>query len=187
MAPAASIGIRTGAVFGFCRKKPRSSARYFSARGTTIRSARTSLASSARRVSAGVRLRNDTLARPRSYSSVRALTTFRFISPPTTPTVTRFKPAMSVIEDPGGATSNTTARARTMTACACDRSPTSPRTTARSVLSDENISAASSALAVSTSLRRTGAFAAVSRLASADISFVASPSSDPTATVSVVG
>ena len=72
-------------------------------------------------------------------------------------------------------------------ACACDRSPTSPRTTARSVLFDENISAASIALVTSTSLRRTGAFAAASRLASADISFVASPSSDPTAMVSVVG
>ena len=97
------------------------------------------------------------------------------------------KPATSAIEDPGGATSNTTACARTMMACACERSPTSPRTTARSVLFDENISAASSALAVSSSLRRTGAFAAVSRLASADISLVASPSSDPTAIVSVVG
>ena len=72
-------------------------------------------------------------------------------------------------------------------ACACDRSPTSPRTTARSVLFDENRSAASIALVVSTSLSRTGAFAAASRLASADTSFGASPSSEPTAMVSVVG
>ena len=187
MAPAASMGISTGALFGFCGKRPRSSVRYLSARGTTTRIARTSLASSARRVSAGARLRNVTLARPRSYSSVRMLTTFRFISPPTTPTVRRFRPATSVIEDPGGATSNTTAWARMTTACACDKSPTSPRTTARSTLSDENRSAASSALVVSTRLSRTGAFVAASRLASADTSFVASPSSDPAAMVSVVG
>jgi hypothetical protein len=70
---------------------------------------------------------------------------------------------------------------------ACDRSPTSPRTTARSVLLDENRSAASSALVVSTGLSRTRAFTAASRLASAEISLAASPSSDPTAMVSVVG
>ena len=48
-------------------------------------------------------------------------------------------------------------------------------------------SAASSALAVSTMVSRTGAFCCASLLASADTSRLASPSSDPTAMVSVAG
>src|SRR5215471_2711637 len=94
---------------------------------------------------------------------------------------------MSVMEDPGGAMSSATASAKTTMACACDRSPTSPRTTARSVLPDANALADSSAPAVSTTLSRTGAFISASRLASADTTFGASPSKDPTAIDRVTG
>src|SRR5262249_37960486 len=73
------------------------------------------------------------------------------------------------------------------TACAWDRSPTSPLTTARSTLPDENASAASSALVFSTSESRTGAFFCASLLASAATTLLASPSNDPTAMVSVSG
>ena len=74
-----------------------------------------------------------------------------------------------------------------MTACACDKSPTSPRTTARSVLPDEKAFAASSALGMSTTLSRTGAFMETSRAAIADTIRDASPSNEPTAILSVVG
>src|SRR6516225_7913305 len=94
---------------------------------------------------------------------------------------------MSVIEDPGGATSSATAWARTRMACACDRSPTSPRTTARSVLPDENAAADSIGPVVSTTFSRTGASVTASRLASAETILGASPSSDPTAIDSVTG
>ncbi len=88
---------------------------------------------------------------------------------------------------PGGAISSTTACATTITARACERSPTSARTTARSVSPEEKALAASSAVVLSTTLSRTGALVAFSRLAIACISFGASPSSEPAATVNVVG
>src|SRR5437764_449659 len=109
------------------------------------------------------------------------------MSPPTTPTVRRFKPAISVMGDPGGATINATARATMTTACAFERSPTSARTTARSTLPDEKALAAPSALSASTTESRTGADVAASRLAIAETTLPASPSYDPTAIVSVVG
>ncbi len=149
--------------------------------------ARTSLASIARRTSASPRFLKVMPDRVRSNSSVRILTSRLLTSPPTTPTVTRFRPAMSVMAEPGGATSSTTVCATTATACACERSPTSPLTTARSTLPDENASAASAALPASTILSRTGAFCCASLPASAETSRVASPSSEPTAIVSVVG
>src|SRR3954466_2367606 len=74
-----------------------------------------------------------------------------------------------------------------MTACACDRSPTSAPTTASSVLPDENAVAASTALEVWTTFNRTLAFVAASRDAMAETIRPASPSSEPTATLSVVG
>src|ERR1700726_2011814 len=74
-----------------------------------------------------------------------------------------------------------------MTACACDKSPTSPRTTARSAFPDEKAFAASSALDVSTTLSRTGALMETSRAAIADMIRAASPSNEPTAIVNVVG
>src|SRR5580693_2520684 len=74
-----------------------------------------------------------------------------------------------------------------MTACACDKSPTSPRTTARSAFPDEKAFAASSALDVSTTLSRTGAFMETSRPAIADMIRAASPSDEPTAIVNAVG
>ena len=52
--------------FGVLGKNSRTSARYFSVRGTTMRRARTSLLSSARRTSAGARSLNETPARSRS-------------------------------------------------------------------------------------------------------------------------
>src|SRR5436853_3781589 len=112
---------------------------------------------------------------------------FWFASAATTPTFVRFRPAMSVIGDPGGATSSATDSASTTTACAWERSPTSARTTARSLLPDENALADSIGPAVSTTLSRTGALIAASRLASADTILGASPSNDPTAIDSVTG
>src|SRR5262249_50843338 len=98
-----------------------------------------------------------------------------------------FRPAMVVIADPGGATSSATASARTTMACACARSPTSPRTTARSVLPDENAAADSMGPDVSTIFSRTGALLTASLLAIAEMILGASPSSEPTAIVSVTG
>src|SRR3954468_6670322 len=69
-----------------------------------------------------------------------------------------------------------------MTACACDKSPTSARTTARSVLPDEKAFAASPALDVSITFSRTLAFVAATRDAMAETIRPASPSSEPTAT-----
>src|SRR5204863_7409630 len=63
----------------------------------------------------------------------------------------------------------------------------SPLTMARSTLPEANALAASSALGVSTMVSRTGAFDWASLLDSADTSRLASPSSEPTAMVSVVG
>jgi hypothetical protein len=79
-------------------------------------------------------------------------------SPLTTPTLTRFNPAISVMVDPGGAINSATACARTITACACERSPMSPLTTARSTFPEEKALAASSALGTSIIFSRTGAF-----------------------------
>lgn len=63
MAPADSIGISTGVAFAFCGKSPRTSVRYFSVGGITIRMALTSFDSSARRASAGARFLNATFCR----------------------------------------------------------------------------------------------------------------------------
>jgi hypothetical protein len=90
-------------------------------------------------------------------------------------------------EDPGGAISIATMWLTTTTARACDKSPTSPRTTARSALPEENISAAASAVPESMTVNRTGALIATRRLAIVDIAFLASPSIEPTATVKVTG
>src|SRR5215510_11812345 len=99
----------------------------------------------------------------------------------------RLMSAMLVIADPGGAMSNATACVRTTMACACDRSPTSPRTTARSVLPDENAAADSIGPLVSTTLSLTDALLTASLLASAETILGASPSRDPTAIDSVTG
>src|ERR1051325_6138247 len=187
MAPADSIGIRTRPALVFCGNRPRTSERYFSVSGTTTKIARTSLLSSARLASAGVTSLNFTLARAKSYSLPSTLTSFRLVSPATTPMVARLSSASPSTEVPGGATKSATARATTITACAFDRSPTSPRTMARSVLPDENALADSTALEVSTMLRRTGAFFSANRPAIAVTIRPASPSSDPTAMLSVVG
>ena len=63
----------------------------------------------------------------------------------------------------------------------------SARATAKSVSPEENALTASSAFPLSTTLRRIGAPADVSRVAIIDINWTASPSKDPAATVSVVG
>ena len=76
IAPADSIGISTGFVLPFCGNRLRTSVRYFSVRGITIRMAPTSLVSMARRVSAGAIFLNVTLALVRSYSLVSTSTTF---------------------------------------------------------------------------------------------------------------
>ena len=94
---------------------------------------------------------------------------------------------MLSMDDPGGAMISTTIWLTTTTACACDKSPTSPRTTARSTLPDENASAAPSAVPLSITVSRTGAFVETNSLAIADIALAASPSTEPTATVSVTG
>jgi len=88
---------------------------------------------------------------------------------------------------PGGATMRTTTWLTTTTARACDRSPTSPRTTARSALPAANALAAPSAVPLSMTVSRTGALASTSRLAIADMALAASPSTEPTATLSVTG
>src|SRR5882762_3045068 len=130
---------------------------------------------------------NTTFARPRSYSLVNTSTILEFATPPTTPTVWPFRLSTLSMGDPGGATISTTTWLTTTTAFACDKSPTSPRTTARSTLPDENASAAPSAVPLSITLSRTGALVETSSLAMADIALAASPSIEPTATVSVTG
>src|SRR5437667_223189 len=92
----------------------------------------------------------------RSYSLVNTSTILEFATPPTTPTLCPFRPSMLSMDDPGGATISTTTWLTTTTACACDRSPTSPRTTARSTLPAENALAASRAVPLSITLSRTG-------------------------------
>src|SRR5450755_1650366 len=128
-----------------------------------------------------------TLARARSYSLVNTSTILEFASPPTTPTVWPFSLSMLSMDEPGGATMSTVAWVRTTTAWACDKSPTSPRTTARSTLPAANSLAASSAVPVSITLRRTDAPVDTSWLAMADIALAPSPSIEPTARVSVTG
>ena len=130
---------------------------------------------------------NVTLARTRSYSLVNTSTILEFDAPPIRPTVRPCRLSMLSMDDPGGAMIMTTKWLTTTTACACDKSPTSPRTTARSALPDENASAASTAVPLSITLSRTGAFAETSSLANCDMAVAASPSIEPTATVSVTG
>src|ERR1700760_4740831 len=74
-----------------------------------------------------------------------------------------------------------------MIAWASERSPTSPRTMARSVLPDEKISADSIGPVVWTIFSLTGALVEASLLASAATIRGASPSSDPTAIDNVTG
>ena len=70
---------------------------------------------------------------------------------------------------------------------AWERSPTSARTMARSILPAANSFAESSTLSVGTILMRTADFAASSRPAMIAATLVASPSNDPTARLSITG
>src|SRR5579863_665636 len=94
---------------------------------------------------------------------------------------------MLSIDEPGGAIRRTVTWVRTTIAWACDRSPTSPRTTARSTLPAAKTFAASRAVPVSMTLYRTEAPSDASWLATVDIALAASPSIEPTASVSVTG
>src|SRR5450631_133186 len=90
----------------------------------------------------------NTLARSSPYSLLSTSTILALTSPPITPTRRPFNLSMPSMVEPGGATMRTTTWLTTTTARACDRSPTSPRTTARSALPAENALAASSAATV---------------------------------------
>jgi len=94
---------------------------------------------------------------------------------------------MLSMDEPGGAMMSAAIWLTTTMACAFDKSPTSPRTTARSALPSEKALAAPSAVPLSITLSRAGAFVETSRLARADIALAASPSIEPTATLSVTG
>jgi len=94
---------------------------------------------------------------------------------------------MPSIELPGGATISTTLRVTTTTVCAADKSPVSALAAAKSTSPAENAFAASNAVPLSITLRRTAEFVEAIRLARAAIIRGTSPSNEPAATVSVVG
>ena len=132
MAPADLTGIRVGKELCPPPKKRLTSERYFSLSGTTSMNALASFDLIARGVSAGAIFLKVTLS-PRSYSFFRASTIFWLISPPTTPTVWPFIFSMLVTCDPGRARIIRTDLVTSATLRACERSPTSARTMARSV------------------------------------------------------
>ena len=94
---------------------------------------------------------------------------------------------MLSIDEPGGAMRSTGMWVRTTMAWACDRSPTSPRTTARSTFPAANCLADSTVVPVSMTFSRTGAPSETSWPAIADIAFAPSPSIVPTASERVTG
>src|SRR5258708_293256 len=162
----------------------RTSDRYFPVRGITMSSALTSLDWMARRASGSATSLN-TFARSNPYSLLSTSTILALASPPSTPTRWPFSFSMLSMDEPGGAMMSAAIWLTTTTACAFDKSPTSPRTTARSTLPSEKALAAPSAVPLSTTLSRTDALFEASRLAMADIALAASPSIEPTATLSV--
>src|SRR5438034_7981694 len=129
----------------------------------------------------------NTCSRSNPYSLLSTSTILVLASPPSTPTRRPFSLSMLSIVEPGGAMTSATTWLMTTTAWAFDKSPTSPRTTARSTLPSEKALAAPSAVPLSTTLSRTDALFEASRLAMADIVLAASPSIEPTATLSVTG
>ena len=128
-------------------------------KGSRRAAAPTSLDWMARRASVkGISL--NVFCRSSPYSLLSTSAILALASPPITPMRRPFNLSMLSMAEPGGATMRTTMWLTTTTAFACDRSPTSPRTTARSTLPVENALAASSAVPLSITLRRTGALVA---------------------------
>jgi hypothetical protein len=188
MAPADSMGIRAGfCCLAFTGKRLRRIVRYFSVIGMTTSKAEICRIRSACWTSEAATSLNCVRDRVRSYSRISKSTRRRLASMATTPIVLPLSPSMLSMEEPGGTMIITTPWVTSTTVRAIERSSASARTVARSTLPAENSLAASTAVGVSTILRRMEALVLVSRLAIAEMMRTASPSYEPAAIVSVVG